>query len=73
MANRPPSLADFSLRYPPFNHLNYEFIMFGSGWRPEGAPRGVRTAAPDADLARRTSRLISALPDNAKALRALHS
>lgn len=27
---------------------------------------------PDADLARRTSRLISALPDNAQALRALH-
>jgi tryptophan halogenase len=69
---RPPSFADFSLRYPPFNHLNYEFILFGSGWRPESAPRGVGTAAPDADLARRTSRLISALPDNAQALRALH-
>jgi len=66
---RPPSFADFSLRYPPFNHLNYEFILFGSRWRPHDAPRGARAAAPDANLARRTSRLISMLPDNAQALR----
>lgn len=69
---RPPSFADFSLRYPPFNHLNYEFILFGSGWRPKVAPRGAGAAAPDAELARRTSRLISALPDNARTLRARH-
>lgn len=69
---RPPSFADFSLRFPPFNHLNYEFILFGSGWRPDGAPYGAGPAAPNAELARRTSRLISVLPDNANSLRALH-
>lgn len=70
---RPPSFADFSLRYPPFNHLNYEFILFGSGWRPQGQACGAGAATPDPELARRTSRLVAKLPDNAQALRALHA
>lgn len=69
---RPPSFADFSLRYPPFNHLNYEFILFGSGWRPRGIPSASGRSTRPAELARLADRLIRDLPDNMTALRRIH-
>lgn len=69
---RPPSFADFSLRYPPFNHLNYEFILLGSGWRPRSAPRGARPPRPPSETTRLADRLHGALPDNREVLRRIH-
>lgn len=65
---RPPSFADFSLRYAPFTHQNYEFILLGSGWRPQGAERGPSAVV----LPRRTATLrrdlLLGLPDHEAAL-----
>lgn len=61
-ALRPPAFADFSLRYPPFSHQNYEYILLGSGWRPGALPKGRRPATPAPELLRKQRRLLAELP-----------
>jgi tryptophan halogenase len=65
---RPPSFADFSFRYAPFSHQSYEFILLGSGWRPDGAVQGVVGAVLSPQVADLRRRLLMALPDHSAAL-----
>lgn len=69
---RPPSFADFSLRYSPFNHVNYEYILLGSGWRPASACRGRALVTAEPELAAYSEWLTKTLPSNGEALHSLH-
>ncbi|MGR3572668.1 tryptophan halogenase family protein [Brevirhabdus sp.] len=60
--HRPPAFVDFSNRFVPFNHANYEFILLGSGWRPRGAPPGPRPAPIAPEAAGVTRDLLHMLP-----------
>jgi hypothetical protein len=69
---RPPSLADFPLRFPPFNQVNYEFILFGSGWGPAGTPEsGVRIERPPSTR-RLIDHLLQRLPTHSSLLSTIH-
>ncbi len=65
---RPPSFADFSLRYAPFSHQSYEFILLGSGWRPNGVVRGTASASLSPNIANLRRNLLLSLPDHRGAL-----
>ena len=65
---RPPSFADFSFRYAPFSHQSYEFILLGSGWRPDGVVPGAAGAVLPKHVADLRRRLLMALPDHNAAL-----
>lgn len=59
---RPPSYVDFSLQFPPFSHVNYEFILLGSGWRPKASEPSFTRAKPDDVIARSVASLLRSLP-----------
>nr|WP_281365970.1 tryptophan halogenase family protein [Halovulum dunhuangense] len=66
--SRPPSFADFSQRFAPFSHQNYEFILAGSspGYGRAGpAP----VVPPELEFQRR--KLVTSLPGHAELIRAL--
>jgi tryptophan halogenase len=69
---RPPRFSDFSSRYSPFNDLNYEFILLGSGWRPNGLSLSSQWADTTASLHGVMTKITSALPANAAMLAQIH-
>jgi len=72
-SQRPPSFADFPLRFPPFNQVNYDFVLCGSGWRPPGATAHARRLEQPASTRRLTEHLLQRLPQNASLLARIHA
>ena len=61
---RPPGLTDFASALQVFSHQNYEFVLYGMGWRP-GCLRGAKvgaSAAPSPELVAMTDDLRRRLP-----------
>jgi hypothetical protein len=68
---RPPSFADFSHRFPPFGHVNYEFVLMGSGWGPAGLASGSRPAQQMAASVAHAKRIAQDLPRHGALLKSL--
>ncbi|MFT4782316.1 MAG: tryptophan halogenase [Paracoccaceae bacterium] len=68
---RPPSFADFSHRFPPFGHVNYEFVLMGSGWGPAGLVSGNRPAPQMAASVAHAKRIARDLPRHGALLQSL--
>ncbi|MEP2531198.1 tryptophan halogenase family protein [Shimia sp.] len=59
---RPPSFSDFSLRYSPFTHQNYEYILLGSGWAPDNITIEIDNLDVASSVLKRQANLKTGLP-----------
>ena len=66
---RPPSFSDFSLRYSPFTHQNYEYILLGSGWLPDNLTSEQGTLDVPSSVLKRQANLRIELPPQSQALK----
>jgi tryptophan 7-halogenase len=70
---RPPSFADFSLKFAPFLQSSHAFILLGSGWHPAMAERGRGRPQLSPSVAAQVRDLTNSLPPHQAILDAMRA